>query len=93
MEPIKYIEQAFLQSIEAKKATLAQLSDDIIRVGACLYQALVAGQKIMVCGNGGSACDAQHFAAELVNRYWRERPALPALCLNTDHGDTHLYRQ
>ena len=84
MEPIKHIEQAFAQSIETKETTLAQLSDDILRVGACLYQALVAGQKIMACGNGGSACDAQHFVAELVNRYRRERPALPALCLNTD---------
>lgn len=84
MEPIAHIEYAFEQSIQTKKAAFAQLSDDILRAGDCLYQALVAGHKVMACGNGGSACDAQHFTSELINRYQRERPGLPGVCLNND---------
>lgn len=49
-----------------------------------MSQALASGHKILVCGNGGSAADAQHFAAELINRFEMERPSLPALALTTD---------
>src|SRR6185437_9817964 len=49
-----------------------------------LAEALRAGGKVMACGNGGSAADAQHFAAELVNRFERERPPLASVALTTD---------
>jgi len=49
-----------------------------------MVQCLLSGQKILACGNGGSAGDAQHFSAELLNRYETERPSLPAIALTTD---------
>jgi D-sedoheptulose 7-phosphate isomerase len=49
-----------------------------------MVEALLNGHKILVCGNGGSAADAQHFSAELLNRFERERPSLPAIALTTD---------
>lgn len=49
-----------------------------------MASSLQAGHKILACGNGGSSCDASHFAAELINRFERERPSLPALALTTD---------
>lgn len=54
------------------------------RVGDMLLQCLLGGRKIMICGNGGSASDAQHFAAEIVGRFEKERRAYPALALSTD---------
>jgi D-sedoheptulose 7-phosphate isomerase len=49
-----------------------------------MHQALSSGKKVLACGNGGSAADAQHFAAELVGRFERERQELPAIALTTD---------
>ena len=60
------------------------LQDPINRAAGMISEALVAGRKILVCGNGGSAADAQHFAAEIVGRFTRERNAWPALALTTD---------
>ena len=54
------------------------------RVGDMLLQCLLGGRKIMICGNGGSASDAQHFAAEIVGRFEKERRAYPAIALSTD---------
>ena len=54
------------------------------RVGDMLLHCLLGGGKIMICGNGGSASDAQHFAAEIVGRFERERRAYPAIALSTD---------
>jgi len=65
-------------------AVLAWLSDDIEAVCRQLVQALERGNKIMLCGNGGSAADAQHLAAELVGRFRLERRGLPAIALTTD---------
>ena len=56
----------------------------MVRAGVLLADALRAGGKAMACGNGGSAADAQHFAAELVNRFEMERPPLAAVALTTD---------
>ena len=56
------------------------LRETALRIAACLAQ----GGKILLCGNGGSAADAQHLAAEFVNRFLVDRPALPALALTTD---------
>lgn len=63
---------------------LAEQADLIASIAAQMATSLQAGGKIMFCGNGGSAADAQHLAAELLGRYLRSRKALPALALTTD---------
>jgi D-sedoheptulose 7-phosphate isomerase len=74
-----FSESASVQ-LEARKALAAPLARSIEKMTA----ALSAGGKILACGNGGSAADAQHFAAELVNRFEAERPPLAAVALTTD---------
>ena len=63
---------------------LDRLREPICQAAANITSALTAGRKILVCGNGGSASDAQHFAAEIVGRFTRERRAWPAIALTTD---------
>lgn len=63
---------------------LKALLPDVERCGNLVIAALSAGKKVLICGNGGSAADAQHFAAELVCRYHTERRSLPAIALTTD---------
>ncbi|HMF78343.1 MAG TPA: SIS domain-containing protein [Bryobacteraceae bacterium] len=65
-------------------SSLKSLEGDLIQAAAFAVETLTAGLKLLVCGNGGSACEAQHLAAELVGRYKRDRRALPALALNAD---------
>ncbi len=84
MSALERVQNHFAQSIQTKIATADMLSDNIVQAGHELVKALLAGKKILACGNGGSAADAQHFAAELVNRFEVERPGLPALALTTD---------
>jgi D-sedoheptulose 7-phosphate isomerase len=64
--------------------TLENEAAAIEQIGALLSAAIAKGRKILICGNGGSAADAQHFAAELVGRFERERCAWPAIALTTD---------
>src|SRR5581483_7822936 len=71
-------------SINAKRAVLEQLPQTIADTGRVLSNTLKLGHKILICGNGGSAADAQHFSAELLGRYVNERPSLPAIALTTD---------
>lgn len=78
------IHKSFNDSIQAKIATAEILTNDIANAAALLVECLLHGNKILVCGNGGSAADAQHFAAELMNRFEVERPSLPAIALTTD---------
>jgi D-sedoheptulose 7-phosphate isomerase len=59
-------------------------AESVLRAGRLLTEALREKKKLLIFGNGGSAADAQHFSAELVNRYRRDRPGLPALALTTD---------
>lgn len=73
----------FEESIAVKQAAKA-LAPAIAAAGAGLARALEAGGKVLSCGNGGSAADAQHFAAELVGRFEIERPGLAAVALTTD---------
>jgi D-sedoheptulose 7-phosphate isomerase len=73
----------FEESIEAKRRSLS-LIDAVSHSAGLLIDALRGGHKILICGNGGSAADAQHMAAELVGRFERERAALPAVALTTD---------
>ncbi|MFM1870476.1 MAG: hypothetical protein RLY99_1220 [Pseudomonadota bacterium] len=74
----------FLDSIETKRKAAETLSTDVVRAIHLLTNALQKDQKVLACGNGGSAADAQHFAAELVGRFERERRELPAIALTTD---------
>jgi len=74
----------FDDSARLKRESAKQLSAPIVRAIGLMAAALKAGGKILACGNGGSAADAQHFAAELVNRFERERPPLAAVALTTD---------
>lgn len=78
------IKQNFMASIETKIATIELLSAPIALAGEKMVQCLLADHKILSCGNGGSACDAQHFASEMLNRFETERPGLPAFALSND---------
>lgn len=74
----------FMASIEAKQAAAEVLPAAISEAADKMVQCLINGGKILTCGNGGSAGDAQHFSSELLNRFERERPPLPAIALTTD---------
>jgi D-sedoheptulose 7-phosphate isomerase len=74
----------FEDSIRVKQDAAKALATPIAHAIALMAQALQAGGKILACGNGGSAADAQHFAAELTNRFERERPPLAGIALTTD---------
>ncbi len=63
---------------------IRDIADLISRAGEVCTGALMANKKILICGNGGSAADAQHMAAELVGRFIKDRPALAAVALTTD---------
>ena len=63
---------------------LRPLAEDIEKTGAMMLNCLLAGKKLLICGNGGSAADAQRFAAEIIGRFERERRAYPAVALSTD---------
>jgi D-sedoheptulose 7-phosphate isomerase len=74
----------FAESIAVKETAAEVLPERIAEAGLLMGQALQAEGKILSCGNGGSAGDAQHFSSELLNRFERERPGLPAIALTTD---------
>ena len=80
----KRIKGHFTASAQLKQQAADVMAPHIARAAALLTDCLFADGKILACGNGGSAADAQHFAAELVGRFERERPELPALSLSTD---------
>ncbi|MDE2089120.1 MAG: phosphoheptose isomerase [Gammaproteobacteria bacterium] len=84
MDPIARIEQLFNESLETKRRALRSLPPAIARGAQIMALSLKQGHKILSCGNGGSAADAQHFSSELLNRFERERPGLPAFALTTD---------
>lgn len=73
-----------VDSIRVKDRLLAECGDSIIKTGQLLVRTLVGGRRVFLFGNGGSAAEAQHIAAELVGRFQRERPPLPAIALTTD---------
>ena len=78
------IQAHFQESAELKLKASEALAQPIAEAVELLFTALSNGNKILACGNGGSAADCQHFAAELVGRFERERLPLPALALTTD---------
>lgn len=84
MDPVKRIRGHFAASAQLKLDAAESLAPLIARAANVITESLFSDGKILACGNGGSASDAQHFAAELVGRFERERPELPALSLATD---------
>ena len=83
---MKNIAKEFLEeSIETKQKLLDdKYLNQISEAGEIILEAVKNGNKIITCGNGGSAADAQHFAAELVIRYNKERPSIPAIALSSN---------
>lgn len=84
MDLIAHVVRQFEESAAAKLAAMELLAAPIAQAIETLTQTLVNNGRILACGNGGSAADAQHFAAELVGRFERERPELAAIALTTD---------
>jgi D-sedoheptulose 7-phosphate isomerase len=78
------INQCLEDSISAKKLFVEDQSINLKTAIEWIIKAMRTGNKLMICGNGGSAADAQHMAAEFVNRFLLNRPPLPALALSTD---------
>jgi D-sedoheptulose 7-phosphate isomerase len=74
----------FEQSIRTKQEAVEALVEPIARAAGTMVEALLSNHKVMSCGNGGSAGDAQHFSSEMLNRFEMERPGLPAIALTTD---------
>ena len=81
---IENIKANFTESIQTKIAASEVLPEAIANASMMMVEAWIRGNKILSCGNGGSAGDAQHFSSELLNRYERDRPSLPAMALTTD---------
>ena len=84
MDPEHLVRDHFSVSAQTAAATVEAIGDQIVEAAACAAKTLNNGAKILICGNGGSASDAQHFAAELVCRYERDRKALGAIALTAD---------
>lgn len=80
----RIIENALRESLRLKEAFVRQNADTLITLAETISKAFLNGRKLMLCGNGGSAADSQHIAAEFVNRFQRERAPLPGLALTTD---------
>jgi len=78
------VKQHFSASIETKMQAMEALTPFITAAADCMVQSLLKEKKLLSCGNGGSAGDAQHFSAELLNRFERERPPLPCIAITTD---------
>ncbi|NDD64808.1 MAG: SIS domain-containing protein, partial [Acidobacteria bacterium] len=72
------------ESLQVKKDFFARSAPDVARAAGIIIESMRTGGKLLICGNGGSAADSQHMAAELAFRMGRERVALPAIALTTD---------
>lgn len=84
MELIDRVTSTFEESANTKLKAAEPLAPVVAHAAYNLAQCLLNSGKILVCGNGGSAADAQHFSSELLNRFEMERPSLPAIALTTD---------
>ena len=84
MDLTKRINQHFADSAQLKMQAAKLLAEPLQRAAERMAQSLMKQGKILACGNGGSAADAQHFSAELLNRFEMERPPLAAIALTTD---------
>jgi len=84
MNLIEIIENNFIESINTKQKTLDNAKDSIALAAQLMTHSLLSGGKILTCGNGGSAGEAQLFSSKMLNRFQMERPGLPAIALSTD---------
>ena len=84
MDLISRINKNFQDSINTKQLASEVLAEPISRAAQIITQCFLNGGKVLSCGNGGSASDAQHFSSEMLNRFEMERPGLPAVALSTD---------
>ena len=84
MDPVERVVSNFRESIKLKSQAVDILAPLIARAAAVIAESLLDDRKILTCGNGGSAADAQHFSSEMLNRFEKERPGLPAIALTTD---------
>lgn len=84
MNLINIIEQNFSESIATKQRTLDTAKNSIALAAQLMTHSLLSGGKILSCGNGGSAGEAQLFSSKMLNRFQMERPGLPAIALSTD---------
>lgn len=84
MDLISRINKNFQDSISTKQLASEILAEPISRSAQIITQCFLNGGKVLSCGNGGSAGDAQHFSSEMLNRFEMERPGLPAVALTTD---------
>ncbi len=84
MDLIRRIRENFNESIQLKTECANSLAAPIAEAAKLMTECLLQEKKILSCGNGGSAGDAQHFSSEMLNRFEMERPGLPAIALTTD---------
>jgi D-sedoheptulose 7-phosphate isomerase len=84
MDLTAHLKTHFEEGIELRQRMAQTLPAEIVRAGNAIVTAVKAGKKVLSCGNGGSAADSQHFAAEMVGRFERERPGMPAISLTVD---------
>jgi D-sedoheptulose 7-phosphate isomerase len=88
-EEMRCLSELLKNTVAAAKETLQsllQLESQVVKAADLIEECLRAGNKLLVCGNGGSAADASHFATEFVVRFMKDRPAYPAICLAGDGG-------
>ncbi len=84
MDRLNRVKQIFDESIALKTEAAFALGPKIVEAADSILKCLMENNKVMSCGNGGSAADAQHFSSEMLNRFERERPGLAAIALTTD---------
>jgi D-sedoheptulose 7-phosphate isomerase len=84
MDHAAHLKKHFEEGIELRRSMAETMPAQIARAGEALALALKSGKKVLSCGNGGSAADSQHFAAEMSGRFERERSGLPGIALTTD---------
>ena len=84
MDFLNRVSELFEDSIETKRLAATQLREPIVRAAELTAAQLKGGHKILSCGNGGSAADAQHFSSEMINRFEKQRRGLAAIALTTD---------
>lgn len=84
MDPIERVNTLFAESVQLNSDAVETQAGPIALAAQCIVTSLLGGGKVLSCGNGGSAADAQYFAAQMQHRFERERPGLPAVALNSD---------
>lgn len=84
MDPIERVNSLFAASAQLNAIAVESQAVPIARAAQCIVDCLLDGGKVLSCGNGNSAADAQYFAAQMRHRFERERPALPAVALSSD---------